>query len=48
MPADASFLADAAERVLSIRKLGSGWQYEIKWRGQEQTTWEAASQVKFL
>ena len=46
MSANASRLADAAERVLSIRKLGSGWQYEIKWRGQKETTWEAASRVK--
>jgi len=46
MSANASRLADAAERVLSIRKLGSGWQYEIKWRGQKETTWEAASRVR--
>jgi hypothetical protein len=35
-----------AERVLSIRKLGGGQQYEIQWRGQQETTWEAASRVR--
>lgn len=34
------------ERVLSVRKLGGGQQYEIKWQGQEETTWEAASRMK--
>ena len=38
----------AAERVLSIRKTpsGPGQQYEIKWQGQAETTWEAASRVR--
>jgi hypothetical protein len=38
----------AAEQVLSLRKTpgGPGQQYEIKWRGQAETTWEAASRVK--
>jgi hypothetical protein len=35
-----------AERLLSIRKQGSGHQYEVKWRGQVETTWEAASRVR--
>ena len=40
--------AAAAERVLSIRKTpaGPGQQYEIKWEGQAETTWEAASRVR--
>ena len=37
---------DGAERVLGIRKLGGGQQYEIKWHGQQETTWEAASRVR--
>ena len=43
-PADAT----TAEQVLSLRKTpgGPGQQYEIKWRGQVETTWEAASRVK--
>ena len=32
--------------MLGIRKLGGGQQYEIKWRGQQETTWEAASRVR--
>jgi hypothetical protein len=40
--------AAAAEQVLSLRKTpgGAGQQYEIKWRGQSETTWEAASRVR--
>jgi hypothetical protein len=35
------------ERVVSIRKApgGRGQQYEIKWQGEEATTWEAASRI---
>jgi len=32
--------------VLAVRKAGSGQQYEIRWRGQRETTWEAASRVR--
>ena len=32
--------------MLVIRKMGTGQQYEIKWRGQQGTTWEAASRVR--
>jgi hypothetical protein len=37
-----------AERVVNIRKApsGHGQQYEIKWEGQAETTWEAASRVR--
>ena len=38
--------ADGAERVVGVRTRGSGQQYEVKWRGQEETTWEAASRAK--
>ena len=37
---------EGAERVLGIRKMGAGQQYEIQWRGGQQTTWEAASRVR--
>ena len=38
----------SAERVVNIRKApsGHGQQYEIKWQGQTETTWEAASRVR--
>lgn len=38
----------SAERVVNIRKApsGHGQQYEIKWQGQADTTWEAASRVR--
>ena len=38
----------AAEGVVSIRKTpgGPGQQYEVKWQGQTETTWEAASRVR--
>jgi len=32
--------------VLGMRKMGAGQQYEIKWRGQQETTWEAAARVR--
>jgi len=32
--------------VLGVRKMGAGQQYEIKWRGVRETTWEAASRVR--
>ena len=35
-----------AERVLNIRKFGSGHQYQIKWQGHAETTWEPASRVR--
>jgi hypothetical protein len=35
-----------AERIVGIRKLGGGQQYEIQWHGEEETTWEAASRVR--
>jgi hypothetical protein len=34
------------ERVLNIRKLGSGHQYEVKRHGHAETSWEAASRVR--
>jgi hypothetical protein len=49
MPAPRSAAAanpEGAERVLALRKLGGGWQYQIQWRGQQETTWEAASRVR--
>ena len=41
-------MSAAAERVMNVRKTpsGPGQQYEIKWQGQAQTTWEAASRVR--
>jgi len=33
------------ERVVRVRKQGSGQQLEIQWRGQQATTWEAASRM---
>jgi hypothetical protein len=39
-------VADGAERVVGHRKLGNGYQYEIKWHGSPETTWEAASRVR--
>lgn len=38
--------ADGVERVVGVRTRGSGQQYEVKWHGQEETTWEAASRVR--
>ena len=40
--------APIVEGVVSIRKTpgGTGQQYEIKWQGQTETTWEAASRVR--
>jgi hypothetical protein len=38
--------AGGAERVVGIRKQGPGQQYEIKWHGVAETTWEAASRVR--
>lgn len=37
-----------AERVVGVRKApsGNGQQFELKWPGQEETTWEAASRVR--
>ena len=32
--------------MLGIRKHGGGQQYEIKWRGQQETTWEGAARVR--
>jgi hypothetical protein len=38
----------AAGRILAVRKMGSGLQFEMQWRGQQQTTWEAASRMRRL
>jgi hypothetical protein len=38
--------APIAESVVAVRKHGVGLQYEIKWQGQAETTWKAASIVK--
>ena len=38
--------ADGVERVVGVRTRGSGQQYEVKWHGQEETTWEAASRAR--
>jgi hypothetical protein len=35
-----------AERVLAVRPMGSGLQFEMQWRGQQQTTWEPASRMR--
>jgi hypothetical protein len=32
--------------VLGVRKLGGGQQFEIQWRGQQETTWEAVSRFR--
>ena len=32
--------------MIGIRKLGPGYQYQIKWRGTDETTWEAASRAR--
>jgi hypothetical protein len=37
-----------AERVLAVRKKSSGLQFEMQWRGQQATTWEAASRMRRL
>jgi hypothetical protein len=37
-----------AERVLGVRKAGSGQQFHIQWRGQHGGTWEAASRMRRL
>ena len=37
---------NGAERIVGLRPHGSGQQYEVKWYGQEETTWEAASRVR--
>ena len=37
-----------AERILAVRKKSSGQQFEVQWRGQQQTTWEAASRMRRL
>jgi hypothetical protein len=34
------------ERVVAVRKHGSGYQYEVQWSGSAETTWEAASRMK--
>jgi hypothetical protein len=38
--------APTAESVLAIRKMGSGHQYEIRWNGLQETSWEPASRVR--
>jgi hypothetical protein len=35
-----------ADRIVGKRALGSGFQYQLKWSGSEEMTWEAASRVK--
>jgi hypothetical protein len=32
--------------VLAIRRAGSGQQYEIKWKGHQETSWEPAARVR--
>ena len=41
-----SSIPNQAERVLSVRKHGGGQQYEMKWHGQQEPTWEAASRMR--
>jgi hypothetical protein len=36
----------SVEAVVGSRKHGSGYQYEIKWHGQPDTTWEGATRVR--
>ncbi len=38
--------APAVERIVGKRTQGSGFQYQLKWVGSEELTWEAASRVK--
>jgi hypothetical protein len=49
-PAAQRATGEEAERVVGIRKTpgGVGQQYEIRWRGQEETTWEAVSRMRRL
>jgi hypothetical protein len=35
-----------AESVVGVRKHGPGLQYEVKWAGKAETTWDAASRVR--
>ena len=46
MSAPQSASLQGAERILNIRKAGSGHQYEVKWHGHAETTWEAAGRVR--
>ena len=38
--------ADVPERILGVRKLGGGQQFEVQWHGQPLTTWEAVSRMR--
>lgn len=40
--------APIAELIRSVRRAptGNGQQYEVQWKGQVQTTWEAASRAR--
>ena len=31
---------------MSIRRMGKGQQFEIKWRGEAETTWEAGARIR--
>ena len=38
--------ADVPERILGVRKLGGGQQFEVQWAGRRETTWEAVSRMR--
>jgi hypothetical protein len=45
--ADAAAAAPpVAEQLVNIRQLGNGYQYEVQWTGQQDTTWEPAWRVR--
>ena len=38
--------ADVPERILGVRKMNGGQQFELQWPGRQETTWDAASRVR--
>jgi hypothetical protein len=38
--------AAVPERILGVRKLGGGQQFEVQWAGRQETTWEAVSRMR--
>ena len=46
MPPPPGAAPAGAERVLAVRKVGGGHQYEVKWHGHAEATWEPAWRVR--
>lgn len=44
--ASRSGVQEGAARVVGVRAVGRGQQYEIEWRGHQATSWEPASRVR--